>query len=179
MPNAPSPPPLPEPDINEKLFTASHAGDETLVKDLLLAGASDKYRDGIGNTALMEAASLGKDTIVRMLLDWAEMNTQNNYGDTALHKAARGGHNEVITTLIENGADLNIQNKDLETAVLCAAERGHNQVVIILFLSGADMNKQNKDWETPAHAPIARLVISLFNIIIHNHTILILITIEQ
>ena len=88
MSDPPPPPPPPEStlltlppkylDIHEKLFTASRAGDETIVKELLFAGAyPDKYRDETGNTALLEAASLGEYTIVSMLLYGVDLNIQN------------------------------------------------------------------------------------------------------
>ena len=66
----------------------------------MFAGAyPDKYRDETGNTALLEAASLGENTIVSMLVYGVDLNIQNLDGKTALHRAADSGHNDVIQIL--------------------------------------------------------------------------------
>ena len=98
----PPPPPPSGSELHEKLFTASRAGDGTLVGELLVAGADpNKYKDMFGNAALLEAAFIGKDSIVSMLINLgADLNMQNIHGDTALHRAAVRGKNEVIKTLI-------------------------------------------------------------------------------
>ena len=46
-------------DIHEKLYDASVAGEDARVRELLAAGAQpDKYKDGYGWTAVIEAAIL-------------------------------------------------------------------------------------------------------------------------
>ena len=52
--------------------------------------------------------------------------------DTALMKAAGGGHLEVVEFLLDNGADSGIKNQQGQTAVAFAAAGGHLEVVKIL-----------------------------------------------
>ena len=79
-----------DPDIHEKLYKASEAGDDTRVTELLGAGADpDKYKDNYGDTALIEAARQGKDSTVSILIQHgADLNIQNKDGKTIfLHKS--------------------------------------------------------------------------------------------
>ena len=137
-------------DIHKKLYDASSGGDDTLVRELLTAGADpDKYKDSNGFTALIVAVNRGNDSIVSILIQHgANPNIQNKYENTALHNAALNGNNEVITTLIKAGADLNIQNDEGKTALYRAAENGNNEVITTLIEAGADLNIQRKDGNT-------------------------------
>ena len=137
-------------NIHKKLHDASSAGDDTLVRELLAAGAEpDKYKDSWGDSALSEAARWGRDSTVSILLQaGANLNIQNDNGRTALHRAAYNGHNEVTTTLIKAGADLNLQNKDGKTALHYAAA-GYNEVTITLIEAGADPYLQDNEGRTP------------------------------
>ena len=72
-------------DIHRKLFDASgYDGDITRVTELLGAGADpDKYKDSSGDTALIEAAWRGSDSIVSILIQHgADLNIQNKDGKT-------------------------------------------------------------------------------------------------
>ena len=137
-------------DLHGKLFDASSDGDDTLVRELLLAGTDpDIYKNRFGNTALLEAASNERDSTVSILLhQGADLNIQNNYGWSPLHCAAENGNNVVSTILIKAGANLNIQNQYGWTALHRAARRGNNEVTKTLIEAGADLNIQNKDGET-------------------------------
>ena len=107
-------------DIHEKLYNASYYGDDTRLRELLTAGADpNKYRNSNGITALLDAASRGRDSTVSILIQHgADLNIQEKYGRTALYWAAGNGHNEVTTALIKAGADLNIQTEDGKTVLL-------------------------------------------------------------
>lgn len=53
----------------------------------------------------MEAAGSGHTETVQVLLaKGAEVNAKNNYGDTALMKAKKMGHKEIVRILKEAGA---------------------------------------------------------------------------
>ena len=142
-------------DIHERLYYASRDGNDTLVTELLAAGAEpDKYKDSHGHTALIEAAWGGKDSTVSILLQAkADVNIQSKYGNTALYSAAERGHNEVTTTLIKGGADLNRQNEygNRNTALHYAAYHGHNEVTTTLIKAGAIIDLQDKDGDTALH----------------------------
>ena len=57
---------------------------------------------------------------------------QQDYGDTALHKAAFRGNLAIATRLLEGGADLTLRDKHGDTALDDARSRGHSEVVALL-----------------------------------------------
>ncbi|KAK1144424.1 hypothetical protein N8T08_005577 [Aspergillus melleus] len=64
-----------------------------------------------------------------MVLIWTLL---DNYGHTALQKAAENVHERIAGILLENGASVGIQNNDDRAALQLAAENGHQNVVEIL-----------------------------------------------
>ena len=108
-------------DIHKELYLVSEVGDIARVRELLEAGADPNQYE-------------------------------NQYrGLTALHRAARIGHNEVVKTLIQAGADVNGKNHDQETALHEAAGIGHNKVVKTLIQAKCDVNALTKVGETALH----------------------------
>ena len=89
-------------DIHKKLYYASIQGDDSLVRELLAAGADpDEFKDNSGNTALHEAASQGNNSTVTILIDHgADLNLQNQAGETALQRAAKKEKNEVTQLML-------------------------------------------------------------------------------
>lgn len=68
-------------------------------------------RDSKGNTPLILAAAEGHVECVQWLLCYGSgVNVTNAFGDTALHFAAEGWHNDVCLILLRCGADTEIAN---------------------------------------------------------------------
>jgi hypothetical protein len=91
------------------------------VSELLIEyGASVNDCDNYGRTALMLAAFIGDNIILKILLrNGANVNIQNNTGQTALHFAINGGNIEAIELLVNNGTNINIRdNKGWSPLVL-------------------------------------------------------------
>ena len=56
-------------EIHKKLFYACRVVDDSCVRELLAAGAEpDKYKSRDGDTALIEAALCGEESIVSILV---------------------------------------------------------------------------------------------------------------
>ena len=73
----------------EELIDAAGSDDEAVCNALLDAGTSVDAIDPDGNTALMEAASLGHLDVARLLLvREAQIDLQNKSGYTVVHGAA-------------------------------------------------------------------------------------------
>ncbi len=70
---------------------------------------------------------------------------------TLLHEAARGGHPELISLLVENGLDVNAEDEYGNTPLLLATRPAHSQAVKTLIEAGADVNASNSGGVTPLH----------------------------
>lgn len=61
----------------------------------------------------MNAAMLGRLTVVNLLIEsGADVQRKGQFGYTAIHAAAQGGHLEVVQALLRHGASVNCKNDD-------------------------------------------------------------------
>jgi len=92
---------------NEKpdnVFDAVIQGDMVTLQKLLARGAAVDAKGEDGYTALMAAASLGREDMVKVLLKaGADLNAVNNDGLTAMQVAANNKHDAVVKLLSDNG----------------------------------------------------------------------------
>lgn len=103
---------------NAEIFESARAGLTEKVKCLLSLGkASPKDTTVFGTTLLHSASKSGNKELVRLLIqEGADVNAQDEDGESPLHGAmARGDNYNVARTLIENGADLSGQAVDGKT----------------------------------------------------------------
>jgi len=68
-----------------------------------------------------------------------ELDTTDEWGNTALHVAARYGNSEMVDILLRNGADINLMDGCGETALHIAARDGNQDTVVMLMKHGADL----------------------------------------
>ena len=92
-------------------------GHEPLVETMTKSGLSP----------LMLACGEGLINVAYYLLTsmHAEPNSQNTTGYAPLHAAARGGHDAVVSLMLEQGADLSIEDENGWTSLHFAAKEGH------------------------------------------------------
>jgi tRNA A-37 threonylcarbamoyl transferase component Bud32 len=87
------------------LLEAARGGDRDSVLALLGEGASARWADANGYSALMAAAENGHLPVVQVLLDHgADVNARDREGKTALDYARAAGHQDVVTALRAQGA---------------------------------------------------------------------------
>jgi ankyrin repeat protein len=94
-------------------------------------------------TALIAAAHLGHDEVVRTLIGaGAPLDHVNNLGWTALIESivlGDGGrrHTATLKALVDAGANVNLADRDGRTPLALAKSRGYREMVAILEKAGA------------------------------------------
>ncbi len=75
--------------------------------------------------------------IEQAIIDGANVNAKDNYGQTALMSAAWGGQTETAKLLINHGADINAKANEGMTALMWAEFFGHTETANLLRSYGA------------------------------------------
>lgn len=90
---------------------------------------------------------------VRVWLDDTEhdMNQGDDHGFSPLHWAAKEGHLNLVTLLIQRGARVNATNMGDDTPLHLATAHGHRDIVNLLLKNKADINFVNEHGNTPLH----------------------------
>jgi ankyrin repeat protein len=133
-----------ENDRYDAVTIASVADDEETLRVLLALGASAKLTTSrYDGTALIAAAHLGHDGIVRQLIAaGAPLDHVNNLHWTAVIEAivlGNGGARHVATlkALLDAGASTRLADADGRTPLVLARARGYEEMVMLLERAGA------------------------------------------
>ncbi len=133
-----------EHDRYDAVTIASVADDEETLRVLLAAGASAKLvTSRYDGTALIAAAHLGHDGVVRQLIRaGAPLDHVNNLHWTALIEAIVLGHGGVrhvatLRALVEAGASTSLADREGRTPLALAQGRGYHEMTAILLKAGA------------------------------------------
>ena len=106
-------------------------------------------------TILHDACKHGHASTVKMIGKQVSLLATTNDGDTPLHIAAAGGHQECVEALLQLGAPTMLGNAAEKTALHVACERGHAHIVKIVA-KHASLLATDKDGDTPLHIAAAR-----------------------
>lgn len=133
-----------EADRYDIVTIASVADDVPTLRLALELGASAKnVTSRYDGTALIAAAHLGHDEVVRTLIRaGAPLDHVNNLGWTALIESivlGNGGarHTATLKALVEAGANLNLADRSGATPLALARGRGYREMAAILEKAGA------------------------------------------
>jgi len=133
-----------ENDRYDAVTIAAVADDEATLKVLLELGASAKQvTSRYDGTALIAAAHLGHDGVVRQLIAaGAPLDHVNNLHWTAVIESivlGDGGprHQATLKALIDAGANLQLTDRSGQTPLALAKARGFNVMVTLLEKAGA------------------------------------------
>lgn len=167
-----SPPPVScrKRGVTTPLHLACAEGNYNLVSGLLRGGNQSDIntRNEQGSTPLHEAALLGFDEIVSLLLiHGADTKCKNDEENTPLQVACVGGHPAVCATLVRKGK-AELQDRSPLTgwvALHVAALKGNSDCVRVLLELGAPLHPRSAEGDTPrdlalhyGHGHIAELI---------------------
>ncbi|XP_023933691.1 caskin-2, partial [Lingula anatina] len=108
------------------------------------------YQDNDGMAALHQAALVGSNEIMRLLLDGgAAVDIKDNKGMRPLHYASWQGKVEPVQILLQYGANTNDAAENGESPLHLACQHGHYEVVNLLLQHHADPTLRNKEHKTP------------------------------
>jgi ankyrin repeat protein len=132
----------------DDLFKAIHDNNLTYLKAQLHKATAKKARDAHGNTLLMQAAAVGSQEAVKLLLEsGADVNARNQFDNTALILAAN--QPEKARMLVEKGADVNAHTKQGRTPLMLAATcDGCVETVRLLISKGAELKAKDAQGDT-------------------------------
>ena len=89
------------------------------------------------------------DDVKAALVKGCSANASDNFGETALMKAAEQGHKDIMELLLEYGAYPDFTDKrDGDTALIKAVKRGQTRTVEVLLNSSANLYIRNKSGDT-------------------------------
>lgn len=114
-------------------------------------------RNARGRTSLHVAAQIGRNDIVKHLLQYgADVNARSGWHYTPLIFAAENVHSDVVVTLVRAGADLEAKTKQGNTAIHRAVlrEKNNPDTVYALAVLGANVNTKNDKGETAIYTCI-------------------------
>ena len=141
------------PGPQSRACLAAHSGAVTILKTLppeeLLAPEDDES----GNTPLIWAADQGKIEAVRYLLTIpnVDVNYRGYLGSTAMNRAARKGHAEIVRLLAKEGkADMEIPNLKMQYPLHFAAFKLNEDAVDALLECEASTLVLDRKGRTPA-----------------------------
>lgn len=105
---------------------------------------------------LLEGISSG-DTkwCKRMIKAGARVDEQDEFGETALHIAARCGFVDICELLLEHGLEIDVRSERRCTPLHSAARSGKFKTFKFLVEHGADVNAQSEHGDTPLHEAAA------------------------
>ena len=136
------------------LHYAAAGGAVEVIGVLIERGLDINRMSNDGCTPLHWASGCGKLEAVRELLRLGAKPSMTvvarNYG-TPLHQAARGGHKEMVSVLLDAGCPIDVVNSDGRSALHYAAESGAVEVIGVLIERGLDVNREDDDSRTPLH----------------------------
>jgi hypothetical protein len=125
-------------EINEVLVDAAMGGQAEIVRDMLQRGAPPNARF-MTTPAIIFAVGSGSTETVKLLIDYgADVNLQDDEGQTALMLATITDRPEMVKLLIRAKADLSIKNKRGETALSISESFRRDDIAEMLKATAAN-----------------------------------------
>jgi hypothetical protein len=128
------------PSLKEKWFSiarfynAAKAGDEEMIRGLLVQGIEPDLKNPRNVSPLWVAACRGNLAVVKLLLDTqaVDINSRSIAGRSPLFWAAARGYEGIVRLLLERDANPNFVDENGRTPLSMAKRYGHNKVIDLL-----------------------------------------------
>lgn len=143
------------------LNLAAKMGNKGVIDILLEAGADVDLKNNEGHNVLhclvMNTRFSSDDAQVTNILKISQINSQDKYGDTPLHLAAKWSNFPIFRLLLRAGADANLKNADhytpLHTIILHTKSSVATKLATELLLTkyNADINATDGEGNTALH----------------------------
>ncbi len=140
---------------NSNFVAAAHSGDLAGMEKYLSLGASINAHDAQDNTGLLIAATRGDEKMLRWCLEkGAARDWQNDFGDSALLCAIKGGHADIAALLLKEKFNAAASNYTGDNAMTLAATKG--LLPLLPLLQARGLSVEAKDGG--GHTPLMRVV---------------------
>jgi uncharacterized protein len=141
-------------DFNENgFFNAIRQNDVVAVKGFFDAGMDPNVKNARGETPLTFAVANAELKTVKAVAEKADVNVQDNLGQSPLHLALSKQKEDVFNYLLEKNANVNLggakEKLKNQTALYLAVTRGREDLVQTLLERGADPNIADSDGGVP------------------------------
>jgi hypothetical protein len=146
----------PTPRPSSESCIAASQGDVESLKAILKSNANNvqvlnEPDSSSENTPLIWATENGHLETVRMLVDsGVDLDTRGFLGATAISRACRSGHCDILSLLLERGGDPNICNDKMQYPMHFAAFKKKKDAVTLLLKYNADTFVLDRKGRTPA-----------------------------
>ncbi len=150
--------------VNQQLTKAIAAGYASAAEFLLTHGADVNRKAPIA-----QAANLGNDAMIRLLLNHGAAVDARDGGRTALHCAAENGFLTICRTLLAHGADVNAQYNNGWTPLHAAVTKMNLPLVELFITNKAQVNATNSDGQTPLFVAIQLQNVDIAKLLLDNH----------
>lgn len=129
---------------NAALVVAIEQADVDAAAVALRAGADIEHRDAQGRTPLLQAVTLDRVDVIRLLVSLgADTNAVDGRLDTPWLVTGVTGSVAALEALLPGKPDLTIRNRFGGVSIIPAAERGHVDYVRRVVQTGIDINHVN------------------------------------
>lgn len=126
-------------------------------------------RNKVGGCALTDAAKMGSEDVVRILLDKkAEVDALGEGDNTALNLAAYFEHTEVAKILLAAKANVNSKNVEGFFPLLNAVYRNHTEMVSVLLEAKALPDEMDTENMTALHHAVDKGLIGMVELLIRH-----------
>ncbi|XP_044739630.1 serine/threonine-protein phosphatase 6 regulatory ankyrin repeat subunit C-like [Chrysoperla carnea] len=145
-----------------------------VAKLLLTSGTAVNSKENnyqsTSETPLHFAVMNGDIEIMKMLLvRRANINAQNIYGQTPLHKAIeKNDRVEIIELLLKHEADVNVKDRNDQTPLYVSIKNNRLEIIELLLKHNADVNVEDEDRNTPLFYAIQNPNLKITKLLLDN-----------